>query len=76
MKTSPDLRIKLRKIKTVTIKVKALFLKGCTSRDHYVQFMNDVPRYGLWEALLYCESWEKDGHVTPGTANAIRTVLS
>jgi hypothetical protein len=68
---TPDAtKIKLRKVKTVPAKVKAAVYAGCSDPGAAVQFQQDVATYNLWEALLYVESYEKDGFFTTGTAAA------
>lgn len=65
---NPDLKIKLRKLRTVPGKVKAAIYSGCSDPGAAVQFNSDVTVYGMYEALLYVEGYEKDGFFAPGTA--------
>ena len=48
--------------------VRHTLVKGCIDREAYMQFPYDVRVYGLWEALLYAESYETEGKYAPGTA--------
>jgi len=42
----------------------------------YIQFDKDVKLYGLYEALLYAESYEKQGHFVEGTVSKICEALT
>lgn len=33
-----------------------------------IQFSTDCRTYNVWEALLYVEGYERNGHYAPGTA--------
>jgi hypothetical protein len=66
---TPELKTKLRKTKTLPSKIKAIIYAGNKSGPALaVQFNADVQTYGLWEALLYAEGYERDGFYVPGTA--------
>lgn len=73
---TPDaVKIKLRKLKTVPVKIKSAVYSGCSDPAGTMQFAQDVATYNVWEALLYVESYEKDGLFAAGTAaKAIATV--
>lgn len=59
----------LRKVKTLSLPVKAAVYKGNKGGPaSAVQFNKDIQLYGLWEALLYVEGYEGDGYFEPGTA--------
>lgn len=67
----------LRKIKAPSCQVNASYLStaglivhgGCQGNMMaYRQFFKDIFTYGLWEALLYVESYEHRGYYKPGTA--------
>lgn len=44
-----------------------VLVSGCTNQGAYIQFGRDLVLYGLWEALLYAESYEQKGWYSPGT---------
>jgi hypothetical protein len=68
---TPDaVKIKLRKLKAVPAKIKAAVYAGCKDPGASMQFASDVATYNVWEALLYVESYEKDGFFATGTAAA------
>ena len=75
--TPEDLKVKLRKTKTVPGKVKAVVYKNCLQAPAgTMQFGSDVSVYGLYEALLFVENMEADGVFAPGTAvAAIKTLI-
>lgn len=72
---SEPLKVKYRKVKTVPVAIKAAVYGGCRNPDATIQFHRDVQVYGLYEALLYVESYEKDGYYHPGTALAAGKLL-
>jgi hypothetical protein len=41
----------------------------------YIQFGQDIALYGLWEALLYAETYENQGHFVDGTLERIAHAL-
>lgn len=60
----------LRKIRTVSPAVKAAVYGGnIGGPGPTIQFNSDVRLYSLWEALLYVEGYESDGHYSEGTAS-------
>ena len=74
--TPDEIKVKLRKMKTVPGKVKAAIYGGCKDPGAAMQFNSDVTVYGMFEALLYVEGYEKDGMFAPGTAvAAIKTFI-
>jgi len=74
--TPEEVKVKLRKMKTVPGKVKAAIYGGCKDPGAAMQFNSDVQMYNLWEAILYCEGYEKDNMFAPGTAvAAIKTFI-
>jgi hypothetical protein len=48
----------LRRVKTLTDRVKVAIYQGCLSLIAANQFQYDLRVYGLWEALLYVENGE------------------
>jgi ribosomal protein L25 (general stress protein Ctc) len=73
MKTSEltnDQKNALRKIKKVSGKVKVAMYNGNTPPP-CIQFNRDVWMYNLYEAILYLEGYERDGLVSPGTAERV-----
>lgn len=68
--TPNHIKVKMRKVKTLPACIKAELLKGCKDQFAYVQFHQDLANYGLWEAMLYVEGYEKDGKYAEGTAHA------
>lgn len=67
--TPNHVKAKMRKVKKVPACIKAELLKGCINQGAYIQFNQDVGMYGLWEALLYAESYEDTGHYELGTVH-------
>jgi hypothetical protein len=67
--TPNHIKVKMRKVKTVPACIKATILKGCVNQGAYIQFVQDVGMYGLWEALLYAESYEANGDYAQGTVH-------
>jgi len=67
--TPNHIKAKMRKVKTVPACIKAELLKGCIQQGAYIQFNQDVGLYGLWEALLYAEGYEDQGHYELGTVH-------
>lgn len=62
-------RKQLRKIKTPPSDTKNLVYMGCLAGPMMaLQFNEDCRVYGLWEALLYVEGYEANGHYKEGTA--------
>jgi len=68
--TPVAIKHRLRKSHKVPCAMKAAIYKGCTSMEAAVQFNSDVVTYNTFEALLFVESYEKDGFFAPGTAKA------
>lgn len=74
--TTPEQKDKLRKIKTLPSKIKAVVYKGSINGHNgsLAQLHSDIQLYNLWEALLYIEGYESDGYYQVGTAKlAIET---
>lgn len=70
--TEPE-KVKLRKMRTLPSAMKAVIYAGAQSSHSpavTMQLGQDLQTYGLWEALLYVESYERDGMYKPGTAIA------
>ena len=67
--TPNHIKVKMRKVKTIPACIKATMLKGCINQGAYMQFHQDVGMYGLWEALLYAESYEANGDYALGTTH-------
>lgn len=68
MNATSEQKAKLRKVKILSSKVKAVIYGGNTGGPAMtVQFNSDLGVYGLWEALLYVEGYEGEGY-KPGTA--------
>lgn len=74
-------RTQLRKIKSGKLVDTARNLLNCgivsTGGLHgpYIQFGQDVALYGLWEALLYAETYEDQGKFVDGTMEKIARAL-
>jgi len=67
--TTPNhLKVKMRKMKSIPVGIKAEVYKGAKCLEATVQFNSDVNTYNLFEALLYVEDYEKSGHYAEGTA--------
>jgi hypothetical protein len=67
---------KLRKVKTVTGKVKDAVYAECLDPGASMQFNSDVAVYNLYEALLYVESYEQSGMYKEGaTARILEKIL-
>lgn len=64
-------KAKLRKVKTMPSLVKASLYNDAI-KAHCpaitMQLGSDLQTYGLWEALLYVESYEADGYYHEGAA--------
>lgn len=68
-RVNPAKVAKLRKMKKLPLKVKAVVYGGnIGGAGMTMQFNRDIQVYGLWEALLYVEGYEKDGMYRKGTA--------
>jgi hypothetical protein len=67
--TPNHIKIKMRKTKTLPACIKAALLKGCKSQGAYIQFHTDLATFGLWEAMLFVEDYEKSGDYAEGTAH-------
>lgn len=61
----------LRKVKGVAGNLqdvaRNVLVQGCIDQGAYIQFGQDMRLYNLCEALLYAESYEKQGMYAPGT---------
>ena len=67
--TTPNhIKVKMRKMKTIPACMKAEVYKGAKCLEATVQFNQDVATYGLYEAMLYVEDYEKSAHYAEGTA--------
>ena len=67
--TTPNhIKVKMRKMKTIPACMKAEVYKGAKCLEATVQFNQDVATYGLYEAMLYVEDYEKSSHYAEGTA--------
>lgn len=80
---SNDIKNKLRKISksgdtydTVRNMLNAGITPSNGLSGAYIQFDKDVQIYGLYEALLYAEGYEKQGHYVEGTVSKICEHLS
>jgi len=73
LEATNETKMKLRKVKTLPGKVKAVVYGGVLPAGGpavAIQFSRDIAVYGLWEALLYVQNYERDGFYAPGTAQA------
>jgi len=61
-------KAQLKKVKTPHSKVKEAVYAGCQNPGASMQFGEDLKLYGLYEAILYVEGYERDGYYTVGTA--------
>jgi len=74
---------RITSISPITSDVVNIVADGC-KKEHegaYLQFIKDVLVYGLWEALLFVELYEKDGvirtnYYDPGTAYKAFTAIN
>lgn len=69
----PQDKNRLRRIKTATFPdtAKNILCANTISMTHQLQFWKDLDLFGAYDALLYLESYEKDGHFVKGTAKEI-----
>lgn len=69
--TNPTKVAKLRALRAPPAKVKAVVYAGTLKNNVplAVQFTHDCMVYGVWEALLYIEGYEREGYYTSGTAD-------
>lgn len=66
---SPKRKAQMRKMKQLPYSVKGIVYSGNKGGPAMaMQFNSDIKLYGLWEALLYVEGYEKDGYYAEGTA--------
>jgi hypothetical protein len=66
-----SIKYKLMVVKTVSTKVKDIFLDGCKDDALVALFDHNVSTDGLWKALLCCCGWERSGGMVFGTADKI-----
>lgn len=73
---SDDDKRKLRKTRTLPASIKAVVYRNAVAAHCpavTMQLGQDLLTYGLWEALLYVESYERQGMYQTGTAVAAFT---
>jgi len=74
--TTPLDKIKrLRKMKTLPVKVKVALYAGCREPLAASQFHTDLNLYGLWEALLYVQNGEPKYYRTGTAKNCINAIV-
>jgi len=79
---SQEHKKQLRKIKAGPLYDTARNLLNCGIvsgpglSEAYIQFDKDVKLYGLYEALLYAEGYEQQGHFVEGTVSKICEALT
>jgi hypothetical protein len=68
--TSEEDKKRLRKIKILPDRVKVVLTQGAIKSPVGVltQFHRDLFLYGMWEALLYVEGYEREFYYAEGTA--------
>lgn len=72
MNATAEQKKALRKIRggAVAEVARNTLVKGCIKQVAYIQFWADVQMYGLWEALLYAEGYERKGDFAEGTVES------
>ena len=68
MNITDETKKKLRKLRVVSGKLKAVIYRGANNPGVNMQFYNDVNLYGVYEALLYVREYERIGDYKEGTA--------
>lgn len=68
---------KTKMVSRVTDEARYVLSGGCLEQGAYMQFGADVNLYGLWEALLYAETYEDKGAYKKGTVKeALQAALA
>lgn len=75
---TPSEKKRLRRIKTQAFEEKPAgrnyLSHNCNSAPYMIQFWRDLRTYGLYEALLYMETYEDAGHFNKGTAAEVASL--
>lgn len=70
---TPEQKKTLRKFKGVIgaaqDAARNTLVTGCNDQGAYIQFGRDMSTYNLAEALMYAESYERDGYYAAGTVD-------
>lgn len=72
---TPAQKLLLKSMKTVPEPVKVAVYDGCNNTGAASQFHTDVGLYGMYEALLYVESYEGNGYFVKGTAERAAEII-
>lgn len=79
MAVTEEQKVKWRKVRGLAGPLqdtaRNILVNGCIDQGAYIQFGRDLVLYNLWEALLYAQSYEKQGMYAEGTVQKVLDAL-